>query len=159
MAIEVDWLSWLHSLSDELAPVFAPLEEREERQTERILTAFSDVGLGQHHFAPTTGYGYHDAGRNALETVFARIWDAEAALVRQQIVSGTQAISLCLSTLCRPGREVLFAGEPYDTLQTVIGLRVPTVGSLLERGVKVRIITMPDAFDPGPRRYARKSDP
>lgn len=119
------------------------LDAREERQTARILEIFGRIGVGQHHFAAATGYGYHDLGRDALELVFAQLWGAEAALVRQQIVSGTHAISLCLQALAIPGREVLFAGEPYDTLQVAVGLKGGAAGNLREKGIKLHITEIP----------------
>lgn len=143
MRLAESWLAWLRRLSEELEPVFAPLDLIEERQTGRILDAFREIGLGQHHFAPGSGYGYHDAGRDALEGVFARIWHAEAALVRQQLVSGTHAISLCLHALLEPGQEILFAGEPYDTLQAAVGLRGSAPGNLAGKGVRLRVAELP----------------
>ncbi|MGE5599681.1 MAG: methionine gamma-lyase family protein [Bacteroidota bacterium] len=147
MTTERAWLAWLDELTRGLEPYFRPLDELETVHTARILGAFQRVGLGQHHFAPTTGYGYGDPGREALEKALAELWGAESALVRQQIVSGTQAISLSLAALARPGEEVLFAGEPYDTLQRAVGLRGPTPGSLAERGVALRVAEWPSAHD------------
>lgn len=108
------------------------------RHTIRITRAFQDVRLDDRHFVPTTGYGYGDAGREALETVYATVFGAEAALVRQQIVSGTHALSLCLTAFLSPGDRLLSAtGAPYDTLRRVIGAdadgRQP--GSLRDQGV------------------------
>lgn len=141
---EAAWLDWLHSLTPELAPHFAALEEREERHLSRILDSYRRVNLGQHHFAPTTGYGYGDPGREALESVLAELWGAEAALVRQQIVSGTQAINLCLQALSVPGKAILFVGEPYDTLQMATGMRGSAPGTLAEKGVKLRLVELPE---------------
>lgn len=134
------WLAWLHGLSHELAPLFARLDANEERQTERILQSFTHVGLAQHHFNPTTGYGYNDSGRETLEAVYAEVFESEAALVRQQIVSGTQAIHLCLRALVDPGREILFAGMPYDTLRVATGLAGEAPGNLRERGIMLRVV-------------------
>lgn len=141
---EHDWLRWLHQFSEELAAPFLLLEEREERQTARLMEVFRHAGIGQHHFMASTGYGYQDLGREALERVFAEIWGAESALVRQQISSGTQAINLCLQALAEPGSEFLIAGEPYDTLQVALGLRGTAPGNLKSRGVGVRVASLPD---------------
>jgi len=90
--------------------------------TERIRKAFASVRLDYYHFSASNGYGYDDAGRDALEAVYAQIFGAEAALVRQQIVSGTHALSLCLGALLKPGDLLVSAaGAPYDTLRRVIG--------------------------------------
>ncbi|MGQ9780066.1 MAG: methionine gamma-lyase family protein [Bacillota bacterium] len=136
---EQTWLGWLDELTEELLGCFRSLWTREERQTAKVLRLFRETGVSQHHFTPTTGYGLSDPGREALELVFARLFGAEAALVRQQIVSGTHAINLCLQALLAPGEEVLFLGPPYDTLQTAVGLRGTCPGSLAEKGVILRV--------------------
>ena len=78
------------------APVFAALEENEIKNTRRVLAALQAENIGLRHFAPTTGYGYDDVGRDALERVFARLFGAESAIVRPSIACGTAALSLCL---------------------------------------------------------------
>ena len=105
--------------------------------TERIRKAFASVRLDYHHFSATDGYGYDDAGREALETVYAQVFGAESALVRQQIVSGTHALSLCLGALLKPGDLLVSAaGAPYDTLRRVIGAGgLPEPGSMIDDGI------------------------
>jgi cystathionine beta-lyase family protein involved in aluminum resistance len=106
------------------------------QNTERVLDAFRKHGVAARHFAPTTGYGYGDIGRDALEAIYAGLFGAEAAIVRPQIASGTHAISLCLFGLLLPGDELLSAsGAPYDTLNGVIGIGEACAGSLAELGV------------------------
>ncbi|HEX3015069.1 MAG TPA: methionine gamma-lyase family protein, partial [Desulfobacteria bacterium] len=79
----------------------------------KVLQAFQAERISDYHFHGTTGYGLGDEGRDALERVAARIFKAEAALVRSQIVSGTHAIALCLFGALRPGDELLAAtGAP-----------------------------------------------
>ncbi|HHY93362.1 MAG TPA: hypothetical protein GX511_08475, partial [Firmicutes bacterium] len=104
----------------------------------RVLEAFRTARVSDFHFAPSTGYGYDDAGRAKLEEVFAQVFGGEAALVRTQIVSGTHALGLCLFGVLRPGEElVAVTGTPYDTLETII--RGPQgSGSLRELGVEYR---------------------
>ncbi|NPV52624.1 MAG: hypothetical protein HPY71_03765 [Firmicutes bacterium] len=95
----------------------------------KVLRAFQEAQVGDDHFAGTTGYGYDDTGREALERALAGIFGAERALVRWQIVSGTHALSLCLFGLLRPGDKVIFAtGAPYDTLHAVFGMGAASVG-------------------------------
>lgn len=102
----------------------------------RLLAAFSAERVGPHHFAPVTGAGHGDQGRDVLDRVFARIVEAEAAAVRVQFVSGTHAIASALYGVLRPGDALLAAaGAPYDTLEEVIGLRGSGQGSLLEFGI------------------------
>lgn len=84
----------------------------------RVLRVFQEAGVTESHLVGTTGYGYGDLGRDALDEIYARLFDAEAALVRAQIVSGTHALSLCLRATVEPG-DVLVSGTgaPYDTLR------------------------------------------
>lgn len=116
---------------------FARMDAMEETNTRRVLAAFQEEQVASRHFAPTTGYGYDDVGRDTLERIFARLFGTEAAVVRPQIVSGTHAISLCLFGLALPGERILSAtGRPYDTLEQIIGIGNDTpVGSLKEMGV------------------------
>ena len=104
--------------------------------TERVLDALQRHQVATRHFAPTTGYGYDDVGRDTLEMVFADLFETEAALVRPHICSGTHALSLCFFGLLSPGDHMLSAtGKPYDTLDEVIGIAHNAPGSLREMGV------------------------
>ncbi len=115
---------------------FRRIDEISLANTERVLDAFREHRVATRHFAPTTGYGYDDAGRDTLEAIFADLFGAEAALVRPQIASGTHAISLCLFGLLLPGDEVIsVSGAPYDTLNGIIGIGGAGAGSLAEMGV------------------------
>ncbi len=117
---------------------FARIDAMEEIGTRRVLKAYQEHMVAYRHFAPTTGYGYDDVGRDTLERIYAGLFGTEAAIVRPQIVSGTHAISLCLFGLTLPGDHILSAtGMPYDTLEGIIGWgdgEAP-VGSLKEMGV------------------------
>ena len=125
------------------APVFARLEETEMRNTRRVLDAFHAEDIAARHFAPTTGYGYDDIGRDALERVFARLFGAEAAIMRPSVACGTAALSLCLFGLLLPGDHLLSAtGAPYDTMETVIGSKGNAIGSLKEMGVSFSQVEM-----------------
>ena len=57
--------------------------------TEKVLNALQKFEVASRHFAPTTGYGYDDVGRDTLEKLFVELFEAEAAIVRPQIASGT----------------------------------------------------------------------
>ena len=126
---------------------FARIDAIEEHGTRRVLKVFQEHMIAYRHFAPTTGYGYDDVGRDTLEKVFADLFGTEAAIVRPQIASGTHAISLCLFGLTRPGEHILSAtGTPYDTLEGIIGWgdgEAP-VGSLKEMGVSYSQVEMKD---------------
>ncbi len=119
-------------------PVYKKIDEIRSYNQLRVLEAFRKNKFSDTHFGSTTGYGYDDLGREKIEAIFAEIFGAEAAYVRMQISSGTQAISSMLYGLLRPGDTLLSAtGRPYDTLASTIGLTEETYdGSLLNFGIK-----------------------
>lgn len=125
------------------APVFARIEENEMYCTNQVLSAFHDENVATRHFAPTTGYGYDDIGRDTLERIFARLFGAESAIVRPSIACGTAALSLCLFGLLLPGDHLLSAtGAPYDTMETVIGTVGNAPGNLREMKVEYSQVDM-----------------
>ena len=110
---------------------------------QKILNAFSYEKLGTHHFSSLTGYAHDDKGRELIDKVFARVFGAEKAAVRQQFVSGTHAIASALFGVLRPGDHLLsVTGMPYQTLEEVIGLRGNDQGSLIDFGVKYHEISI-----------------
>ena len=109
----------------------------------KVLTAFQENRISDTHFSWNTGYGYDDAGRDALERVYADIFKSEAALVRPIIVNGTHALTLTLTGILRPGDELIYCtGAPYDTLEEVIGIRGEGKGSLKEFGVSYKQVEL-----------------
>lgn len=114
---------------------------------EKTLQAFRKEQVSDTHFLNSTGYGYDDYGRDTLDRIYARIFGAEAAYVRSQIVSGTHAIAICLFGILRPSDELLYiTGDPYDTLHEVI--YGTNNGSLQTIGVHCRSIALlNDEFD------------
>ncbi len=121
----------LKSLEDQ----FLEIDKIAEINQLKVLKAMQDNKVSDMHFAATTGYGYNDLGRDTLEDVYASAFNAEAALVRPQLISGTHALHIALSSQLRPGDEILSpVGKPYDTLEEVIGIR-ETPGSLKEFGI------------------------
>lgn len=130
----------LNALKEEaeraLAPVFSGFEKTCEKLSERVLTAFTENRVSYADFTDVNGYGYTDFGRDKLERVFARVMGAEDALVRPQIMSGTNAIALTLSALLHPGDLLLsVSGLPYDSLQGIIGISGDSKQSLAYNGV------------------------
>ncbi len=116
-----------------------------EINQKRVLNAFINHRISDSHFSSTSGYGYDDLGRDALEAVYADVFGGEDALVRPQIVSGTHAISTALFGLLRPGDELLYiTGKPYDTLEEVIGIRGNNAGSLMDYQIKYNQIALND---------------
>ena len=108
----------------------------------KVLKAFQDAGVTEACLFGSTGYGNNDMGRDKLETVYASLFHAEDALVRQQITCGTHALSTALNGILRPGDELLSpVGKPYDTLEGIIGIR-PAVGSLAEYNISYRQVDL-----------------
>lgn len=110
-----------HAATDEVALV----------NQARVLDSYAKHQVADFHFTPSTGYGYDDAGRDTLERIYADVFGGEAALVRNQIISGTHAIAIALFGVLRPGDELLYiTGTPYDTLEEIVGIRGNKKGSL-----------------------------
>ena len=119
-------------VEQELAERFREIDENAEYNQLKVIAAMQHNNLQEAHFAATTGYGYNDIGRDALENIYAEAFGAEAALVRPQITCGTHALAVALAANVRPGDEILSpVGKPYDTLEEVIGIR-ESKGSLKE---------------------------
>jgi cystathionine beta-lyase family protein involved in aluminum resistance len=75
-----------------------------------------DNKLSETHFAGSTGYGYGDRGREVLDSIYADIFKTEDAIVRIQLVSGTQALAVAMYGNLRPGDQIMsITGKPYDT--------------------------------------------
>ena len=130
-----------------LAPAFAAIDSQTEAGLRRLLDVFRRHGVGAQHFAGVDGYGHGDLGRDALDSIYAELFGAEAALVRVQCFSGTHAIACALYGVLRPGQELLgVSGAPYDTLEEVIGLRGRTddglQGTLADLGVSYRQVEL-----------------
>ena len=111
---------------------FEEIDQTAEINQLKVLQSMQKMRVSEACLGTSTGYGYNDLGRDTLEEVYADMFHAEAALVRAQITCGTHALALALSANLRPGDELLApAGKPYDTLESVIGIR-PCKGSLAE---------------------------
>ena len=110
----------------------------------KVLNAFQKECISEAHFTNTTGYGLDDMGRDALDKVYARIFNAEAAIVRPHIVSGTHAIGCAIAGNTRPGDKILcVSGTPYDTLLGVLGLsKKKNPGSLDEYGISTEVVDL-----------------
>ena len=107
----------------ELKPQYDKLDDIMAYNQYKVLDVFQKNRLADMHFQWNTGYGYDDPGRDMIEKVYAEVFHAEKALCRPTIVNGTHALAITLLGLLRPGDELLYVtGEPYDTLETVIGL-------------------------------------
>ncbi len=106
----------------QLGGAFKPVEKTAENNQYKVIAAFREENISSRHFAPTTGYGYSDEGRDALSRLFARMMGAQKAILSPHIASGTHAIALALYAVLRPHDTLISAtGRPYDTLNAVIG--------------------------------------
>ena len=132
-----------------LLPRFQEIDRIAEQNQIKVISAMQKAGFSESHLNGTTGYGYNDRGREAVEEIYAHVFHTEDALVRQQITCGTHALSIALSANLRPGDEILSpVGKVYDTLEGVIGIR-ESKGSLAEFGITFRKVDLlPDgSFD------------
>ena len=129
--------------------VFERIEENSLICSAKVLRAFQEARVSTADFIEITGYGYTDSGRDKLEEIYARVFGAEDALVRPQLMSGTHALSVTLGGLLKPGDVLLYvSGEPYDTLRSVIGTAGESRNSLIKYGVKYEEIDLGgDDFD------------
>ncbi len=133
--IDKDVYEFATGVYSRLSDRFAAIDETAEYNQLKVLNAMRENKVSEAHLMGTSGYGYDDIGRDTLERVYARVFDTEDALVRPQITCGTHAISLALFSNLRPGDELLsISGKPYDTLESVIGIR-KSKGSMAEYGI------------------------
>ncbi len=124
---------------------FKEIDKITEFNQQMVLKAFIDNGVSESHFAGSTGYGYGDRGRDLLDEVAAQIFDAEAAIISHNFVSGTHTLGVMLFGVLRPGDKVLaVTGVPYDTIHSVIGLngKGNGQGSLAEYGIEFEILDL-----------------
>ena len=129
---------------NDCAEVFKKIEAVELYNTRKIISSFQKHRVSGRHFAPTTGYGYDDIGRDTMGELIADALGCQFALVRPQIASGTHALALCLYGVLRPGDVMLSgAGKPYDTMEEVIGIAGEEgCGSLKDFGVSYRQVEL-----------------
>ena len=128
--------------------------------TEKVLEAFSEERVQAGDFAGTTGYGYDDVGRDKLERIYARVFGAEAALVRTSFVNGTHAIACAMFACVRPGQTMVsITGGVYDTLETVIGKRGNVPGSFADYGIGYKEVPLKDGVPDMPAILEAVKDP
>ena len=127
-----------------IEPMLKKIDEVAYFNSKKVLDAFWGENVSETHFNTTTGYGYGDIGRDTLERVYAHIFKAEDALVRNQFISGTHALSTAFFALLRPGNTLLsITGKPYDTLDSVIGFN-DNASSLKAFGINYEQIDLND---------------
>lgn len=166
-------MNWKTSLNPELVEKIAKIEDKiQEKRAHvqevalnnqnKVLDAFRHHNVNEGHFQFSSGYGFDDLGRDVLDAIYAEAFGAEAAMVRPQIVSGTHAIATALMGVLRPGDELCYiTGEPYDTLQEVIGITGDKVGSLADYNItysQVDLLEDGKADLEGIRRHLKEND-
>lgn len=143
MGINESVVDYVSVRENEILPHFSELDTIREFNQFKVIEAMQFNRLSSTDFYWTTGYGYGDVGREKVESIFARVFRGESALVRPAIASGTHALNLTLSGILRPGDQLLYAtGKPYDTLLKVIGTKGSMGGSLIDYGVKYREVSL-----------------
>ncbi|MEN8905754.1 MAG: aminotransferase class V-fold PLP-dependent enzyme [Clostridiales bacterium] len=116
---------------NELKNIFDKINRIKEFNQLKVINAMQECNLSESHFQGTTGYGYGDVSRSKLDEIYSKVFSTDDSIVRHTIVSGTQALYLCLIGLLRPNDELLsVTGKPYDTLEEVIGIRGKNTNSL-----------------------------
>ncbi len=138
----------IDKIEEEISDVFKKINEIAFVNSQKVIEAFWKENISESHFMSSTGYGYGDIGRDALEKVYADIFHTEDALVRNQFISGTHALSIAFFALLRPNDILLsITGKPYDTLDSVIGFN-DNSSSLKSFGIKYeQIDLLNDDFD------------
>lgn len=127
-------------IKDELSKV----DDLERINSEKVLNAFIKEQVAETDFNATTGYGYNDIGRDKIEKIYADIFKSEDALVRNQFISGSHALTVAFFALLRPKDTLLsITGKPYDTMDEVIGL-VDNPSSLKSFGINYMQVDLVD---------------
>lgn len=134
--------SFIEECEKELKDIFSKIDENTLLNSKKVMDAFHEYKVSESDLNGTTGYGYNDEGRDKLDKIFAYILDAEDAIVRNQFISGSHAITIALQAILRPGDTLLtITGTPYDTLREVIGI-IPNNSSLMSYGIKYKEIDL-----------------
>ena len=139
-----DAIKFIYECEDKLRDEFKKYEQIGFYNSMKVLKAFHDNKVSEACFNGTTGYGYNDYGRDTVEAVFRDVFKCEDALVRNQLISGTHALTVAMAACLRPGDTMLsISGKPYDTLDKVIGI-VPNDSSLTSYGIKYEEVDLID---------------
>lgn len=141
--IEKKTINIIDKAEKSLEHVFEKLNNIMAYNQYKVLAAFQECRISDMHFGWNTGYGYDDPGRAALEKLYAKIFNTEAALVRPTIANGTHALASVYLGILRPGDELIYcSGKPYDTMEIIIGLRGTGQGSLKDYGITYKQVEL-----------------
>lgn len=123
-------------VDQQIAPKLAEIEDQIVYNTAKVLAAYQDHDVAEADLNGANGYGDDDTGRDKLDEIYAQVFQTEAAVVRPQFVSGTHTLFVALAGNLKYGDTLTYlTGQPYDTLQKVIGLTDYKRGTLAERGI------------------------
>lgn len=137
-------VEFVNKCEDELKSIFKEIDELEFNNSKKVMDAFHKYQFSESDLKGTNGYGYNDTGRDKLDNIFADIFNAESAIVRNQFISGSHAITIGLQALLRPNDTLLtISGTPYDTIHEVIGIK-ENKSSLMSYNIKYKQIDLID---------------
>lgn len=141
--IDQNLLKLAEQADKDLADIYKRIDTISLHNSDRVLSAFIDNNVSYSDFAEMNGYGEYDAGRDKLEKIFATVLGSEDALVRPQIMSGTNALYLTFSALLKHGDTMIsLSGRPYDSLLEMVGVIGNSTQSLKANGVKYEQIDL-----------------
>ena len=134
----------INECENELKDIFKEIDNNTFINSKKVIDAFHKYKVSESDLNGTNGYGYNDIGRDKIDSIFADVLDSESALVRNQFISGSHAITVALFALLRPNDTLLtISGTPYDTLHEVIGIK-DNNSSLISYGIKYKEIDLKD---------------
>lgn len=149
----------VQNAEEKVKKYFELVDDIKEYNQEKVLKAFCNNKIGLEHFATVSGYGHDDMGREALDKVFADVFKAEKAVVRNHFVSGTHTLACCLFGNLRHGEKLVsVAGSPYDTMEEVIGKRGNKRASLIGHGISYDEVPLINNMDVDFEGIAKKID-
>ncbi len=144
MYVKNEVVELVNNAEKEVQEEFKKIDKICEVNTLKVLNSFQNNNISETHFGETTGYGYNDMGRDAIERIFAEIFGCEDSIVRGQFISASHALNVTFFATLRPGDTLLsISGKPYDTMDEVIGIRENS-SSLKSFGIKYEQIDLID---------------
>ncbi len=133
----------INKAEKKVTEIFREMELIRDINQEKVLQAFQDNRVGEEHFYTVSGYGHNDLGRGVIDKIYARVFNCEAAIVRNHFVSGTHALACGFFGILRHADNLVsIAARPYDTLEEVIGIRGNKKSSLKAHGVSYKEIPL-----------------
>ena len=130
----------------DLKPIYEKIDEICLANSNKVLSAFIENKVSYTDFADINGYGNYDTGRDKLEKVFSSVLGTQDALVRPQIMSGTNALYLAFTALLKHGDTMIsISGKPYDSLLEMVGILGDSNQSLKAHGIKYEQIDLVDS--------------